>query len=365
MALERDIHQLLYTHDCVIVPGFGGFLTHYRPARLDEQRQLVHPPAKDVSFNRHLTRTDGLLTDHVARRIGSDFARAGQEVDAEVDGWKKKLQDEGRLELGRIGTFFRDAERNLQFEPDKRVNFLKEAYGLRAVAAVPVETAKPARPAAGPVPIARVVPIPVATTGGEEVPAKRGAPTFLAAAAVAALLFTAATWWVVASDMPVGAQWSGFDVFGSAEPRRYTAGLPLQPGPDRANDTLPWSAPADLSGVHQLAIAGGEGPLVAVDLGGEHATQVPAVKAVPESTAVATRTVHARYHIIGGCFEQKENADKFVAELQAKGFAAILLDRKGGLYRVAYGSYPERAMALDALNAVRKEEAPQAWLLVK
>jgi hypothetical protein len=32
---------------------------------------------------------------------------------------------------------------------------------------------------------------------------------------------------------------------------------------------------------------------------------------------------------------------------------------------VAYGSYPQRTMALDALNAVRKEEAPDAWLLVK
>ncbi|MCB0786953.1 MAG: hypothetical protein KDC02_22460, partial [Flavobacteriales bacterium] len=24
MAIARDIHELLYRHDCVVVPGFGG-----------------------------------------------------------------------------------------------------------------------------------------------------------------------------------------------------------------------------------------------------------------------------------------------------------------------------------------------------
>lgn len=376
MAIEKDIHQLLFTHDCVIVPGFGGFLTHYRPARLDEQRQVVHPPAKDLSFNRHLTRTDGLLTDHVARRSGADFVSAGLEVDAEVEGWKKRLESEGRLELGRIGTFFRDGERNLQFEPDKRVNFLKDAYGLRTVPAVPVAVAAPVRPAVVPV----VVPLPSAGPVAEDAQARRGLSGFLAAAAVSALLFTAATWWIVTKDTPVDAQWSSFDVFGTTEPRRYVASIGPPIFPDRSNDTLAWIAPTDRSGVQPLPIAGEMAPLVAVDLGAapsapviDPAATVPAPveqppahkAAVPESTRVAEKALHARYHVIGGCFLEKENADKFVAELQAKGFAARLLDQKGGLYRVAYGSYPERAMALDALNAVRKEEAPEAWLLVK
>lgn len=355
MALERDIHQLLFTHDCVIVPGFGGFLTHYRPARLDEQRQLVHPPAKDLSFNRHLIRTDGLLTDQVARRTGTDFVRAAQDVETEVQGWQRRLETEGRLELGRIGTFFRDAERNLQFEPDKRVNFLKDAYGLRSVAAVPLAQPKPAV-------VPQVVPLPVRPAADKEPNPARRSIAWPAAAAAAAVLITAATWWVVTNDSPVGAQWSGFDLFDPAEPRLYTAPAPSPAIIGPAADTLAWSAPTDLTGVRMMPIAGTGGPLVAVDFG----EQAPAHKAaVPESTAVAPSAARARYHIIGGCFMEKENADRFVAELQARGFAASLLDMKGGLYRVAYGSYPERAMALEALNAVRKEEAPQAWLLVK
>ncbi|MBK9417352.1 MAG: hypothetical protein IPN62_08680 [Flavobacteriales bacterium] len=49
MGIERDLAELLHDHDCVIVPQWGGFLTHYRPARLDGARHLIHPPAKGLA----------------------------------------------------------------------------------------------------------------------------------------------------------------------------------------------------------------------------------------------------------------------------------------------------------------------------
>ena len=182
-----------------------------------------------------------------------------------------------------------------------------------------------------------------------------------AIAASVAIVLTAATWWAVAQGELPSAAWLAFDKSHVPAPALY-----VPPAPPAAMALMPlealvWSSPKELQGIHELPIAGPEAPLVAVNLG-----QAPA-KAVPESTSVATASPESgpRFHIIGGCFLEKENADRFVSELQAKGFAASLLDRKGGLYRVAYGSYPQREMALDALSAVRKEVAPQAWLLVK
>ncbi len=349
MAIDRDIHDLLFQHDCVIVPGFGGFLTHYRPARLDAQRLLVHPPSKDLSFNKHLVRQDGLLVDQLVRRVGMDFQTAKNKIDEEVGEWRWKLQRQGRLEVPQVGTFFHDHEQNLQFEPDRRVNFLKDAYGLRPVVAVPVE-----RPDIMP----KVVPalLPEAEPEAEE---PRRTPAFLAAAATIAILLTAATWWVVGTNGPKGIALGGFDLFRSSEPAFYI--LPeAPPAPkDAPVEASIWSVPADLQGVHEMPIAGQDAAAVAVDFG-----QAP-VKAEPESTAVDTPVVQTRYHIIGGCFLEKENADRFISELQAKGFAASLIDRKGGLYRVAYGSYPLKSTAVEALDAVRKEEAPDAWMLVK
>lgn len=349
MAIDRDIHDLLFQHDCVIVPGFGGFLTHYRPARLDEQRRLVHPPSKDLSFNKHLVRQDGLLVDQLVRHEGLDFQAAKSKIEEEVEEWRWKLQRQGRLEVLQVGTFFHDQEQNLQFEPDRRVNFLKDAYGLRPVAAVPVE-----RPEI--LPKLAVLPLAGSQSDPEE---RRRTPAFLAAAATIAILLTAATWWVVGSTGPNSIAMGGFDLFGSAGPARYIfPGAPPAPVGTPVEASI-WSAPADIQGVHEMPIAGPDVAAVAVNFG-----QTPE-KAEPESTAVDTPVVRSRYHIIGGCFLERENADRFISELQAKGFAASLIDQKGGLYRVAYGSYPLKSTAAEALEAVRKEEAPDAWMLVK
>lgn len=347
MMLDRHTHELLYEHDCVIVPGFGGFLTHYTPARLDVQRRLVHPPSKAVSFNRKLVREDGLLVDQLIRNEGLDYRTAKERIVGEVKEWERKLEQEGRLEVAQVGTFFHDQEHNLQFQPDGRVNFLKDAYGLKPVAAIPVPMVE--LPATGP---SAVIPVAVP-------PEREGRWGWLAAAAVAAIAFTMATWYLVGSMDNQGMAWSDLNVLRSTETARYqlpAAPTKLDEAPVQASL---WSIPEGLYGVQEFPLAGPGAPPVAVDMG-----QAPS-KAEPESTAVATAPVSARFHIIGGCFLEKENADRFIAELQARGFAASLVDRKGGLYRVAYGSYPLRSTALEALSAVRKEEAPEAWLLVK
>lgn len=369
MPLERDLQQLLFTHDCVIVPRFGGFLTHYRSARLDEQRRSIHPPSKDLSFNRHLVRSDGLLADHVAREEGLSFNQANAVIDGEVDAWRSKLDRDGRLELPRIGTFYRDAEKNLQFDPDRRVNFLKDAFGLRPVPAI-------ALPRVEPKPVPKIIPLPPLVRKEEPVVVKetvqeRAFPWTWAAATVATLLVTAATWYAVTTTHNNPAQWSGFDLFGSHEPAHFAprpAGTPIADG---VLDTAHWDLPSERTGIAMLAVPGTDME-VTVDLGPEAPKDTLAISTVAVHVAHADSTHVAvaapprmRFHIIGGCFLMHENAEAFVAGLQARGFAASIIDRKGGLYRVAYGSYPDRSLALDALAAVRKEEAPEAWLLVR
>ncbi|HEY0978158.1 MAG TPA: SPOR domain-containing protein, partial [Flavobacteriales bacterium] len=338
MSLERDIHKLLHAHDCVIVPGFGGFLAHYRPARLDEQRQLVHPPAKDLSFNRHLLRTDGLLAQEVARSGRLDHQQAERAVDQAVEQWRARLRTTGRLELDRIGIFFHDSEKNLQFAPDKRTNFLKDAYGMRPVAAVPIPEVTPK--------VVSIAPVPVNAERQEE---RAGIPRWWSAVAAVAVVTTLGTWWLLGAGKPIT---TDLALFSPEEPRHYkplteASFLPATAWSGTSEDTAPWSAPGDRFGVEQLPIAGPDGPLVAVDLGpapvNDAVGQAPVVK--PVNTAVATRAVGLKYHIIGGCFQDKENADRFTSELQAKGFAAHVLDQRNGLYRVAYGSYAQRSMA--------------------
>src|SRR6185295_8854194 len=170
----------------------------------------------------------------------------------EVDSWKAKLERDGRLEIARIGTFYRDAEKNLQFEPDKRVNFLKDAYGLRPVTAVAFEKEEP-QPE---VKVLEMAPRP--NTPMEEEKAPRRIPVLLTAAAVVALFLTAGTWWVVSRQPGQDMASSGFDLFGSSEPKQYNARIEEFPLEVDGSDTTSWAPPANEHGIREFMVAGSE-----------------------------------------------------------------------------------------------------------
>lgn len=355
MTIERDLHELLYCHDCVIVPEWGGFLTHYRPARLDEARSLVHPPGKDISFNKSLVRNDGLLADRLAKREGIAFDVASARIDAEVEGWRRVLHNDGRLELPHIGIFYHDAEHNLQFDPDRRSDHLKDGFGLRPVAAVPVEQSR-STPV---IPITRPSSVPV------EERFDRRVPYAWIAAAVTAVIFGAGAWFL--NTQGESFQWEGMAARFAPVERTYDPATIPQPR-TVANAGL-FSLPEGPNGIQTLPLGEGDSVLLTVDLGTpitEPAAADTTYVAVPVAKPRASVTNNGlRFHIIGGCFAQPENAERFLVELRTKGYAAERLPLHGELHPVTFGSYAERSEALEALAGVRASGSQQAWLLVR
>ena len=55
MDITKYIKELLFLHDCVILPGFGGFVANYKSAKIDEIRNVFFPPSKDIGFNREIS----------------------------------------------------------------------------------------------------------------------------------------------------------------------------------------------------------------------------------------------------------------------------------------------------------------------
>lgn len=353
MTIERDIQDLLREHDLVIVPGFGGLLGQRHPARIDEARRLIHPPAKATSFNRNLVRNDGLLADHIASRRTLPHAEALAVIEGCVKAWRASLAQHGRVEVPGIGTFFHDAEKNLQFEPDPRAHLLKDAYGLRSLPAVPV-------PATIAPPVLRPAPViaPVERNG------ERRVPVLWAAAAATGILFAFGGWFLAGDRMHDRLQLGSFNPFGPAIAARY---VPPSDAPEAFQplESGSWSVPEGQSGVQALPIAGPRGPLVRVDLGMPAPADAGVVYAPDKTRVVVDAPRSSRFHVIGGCFSVKENADRFLSDLQVRGFQAVLVDQHRGLYRVAYGSYPDRSVALEALATLRREGDGEAWLLVR
>jgi hypothetical protein len=141
--VEEHIHKLLFEHDCVIIPDFGGLITHYAPARIHPVKHTINPPSKRIAFNEKLKLNDGLLISTLAY----DHKIAPEAAQKEVAVFVRQLQDSlfanRRHELKGIGLFRYNAAQKLEFDYLAADNFLNESFGLPELLSRPIETADP------------------------------------------------------------------------------------------------------------------------------------------------------------------------------------------------------------------------------
>ncbi|MGN0077194.1 MAG: hypothetical protein ACI36V_00215, partial [Coriobacteriales bacterium] len=92
-------------NDCVIVPGLGGFIAHYRPAvRKDDGRFL--PPLRAIGFNPQLVMNDGLLVQSYMQAYNTDFPDATRKIEKAVEELKVELYQNGEVSFGQVGVLY-------------------------------------------------------------------------------------------------------------------------------------------------------------------------------------------------------------------------------------------------------------------
>jgi len=122
--------ELLYFRDCVIIPGLGGFISHYVPARIREESQTFSPPSKEIGFNRELIHDDGLLSAYLSKSYNITVIDARLRIDDFVGSIMESLASDGEVKLSTIGKFRYAKTGELVFTVNKEVNFLPDSYGL-------------------------------------------------------------------------------------------------------------------------------------------------------------------------------------------------------------------------------------------
>lgn len=357
MNLAEEIAALLYRHDCVIVPDFGGFLSQYRSADLQRGLQRIVPPGKDISFNRELKRNDGLLTDHIGRFRQVSYAEALKWVQDHVGEWQKELDATKRLELQGLGVFLLGSEGRLVFQPDKEADFSMDAFGLRTTQAIPLTKEIPLEPVqeeeVAIIPIAEGKPKPEIQEQ-ESAQKKRQVLPYWSAAAVAALIVTGFTMALLNTDLGGDGQLADMWPFSEK-----SAAINL----NERGSAVPAErrSPDEFLAIDELQES--------VDLTGDelvnHPVKSSLVEAEPESTFVETASPEHHYHIVVGCFGIERNAHKLVERYKSRGVEARVLDQKGGLHRVVESSFATRREALDRLKSVKNSGEKGAWLLLK
>jgi nucleoid DNA-binding protein len=133
------IRELLFGHDCVIIPGFGGLIGNYTPARIDKSSGTFYPPVKQISFNRNLNHNDGLLVGKISGSASMNYGDARSMVEEFVQDIRKRLGNGEKVVFDHIGNFMNNHEGNVQFEPDRSANYHLDSYGLESFQCLPLE----------------------------------------------------------------------------------------------------------------------------------------------------------------------------------------------------------------------------------
>ena len=309
MDITAFIRELLFSHDCVIVPGFGGFIGNYTPARIDKSTSTFHPPVKQISFNRNLNHNDGLLVGKISESAKMNYGDTRNLVEEYVASVRKKLEKGEKVVFDNIGSFINNQEGNIQFEPDTNVNYHLDSFGLESFNFQPLENYDVRH---------RV------TRHIDKDPAKHSSMRKIL--------------WRAAIIVPLLA---------------VIVAVPFK--------TNIFKSKVEATSLNPLASAEFENNKSAVD------EKVAAAKdlseAVPSSPEVMIPAVTSsnNYCIITGSFRSRENAEAQVEMLRKEGFTPEILNAPNGFFRVSAMKYADMNKALGSKDSIGKK-FPGSWV---
>jgi len=312
-TVKHYISELLFLHDCVILPNFGGFVGNPQSAKLNKTTGILSPPSKQILFNANLKTNDGLLITHISNQEGVTQEVAKNEVENYATKIANKLTNSKVLRIDKVGLFTLGREGNIIFLQDSLNNYSLDSFGMKATQnkAVVRETI-----------IEEKVTATIQTIRTQS----NNPKAFLRAAAVIIPL-------IALSYISITQQ-------------------------DKINNM--YTQMASLNPFENSIIVA---PITVV---------IPEVKIKIEATPIIEIIEEeimpiiipkTTYYIIAGAFSEKKNANKMLAKLKKWDYNTELVPG-GNLLRVSYNSFTNKADALIQLHEIKQENS-DAWLLTQ
>jgi len=313
-TVEHYISELLFLHDCVILPNFGGFVGSPQSAKLNKITGILTPPSKQILFNVNLKTNDGLLITYISsqERISQEIAK--NEVEDYANKIANKLTRSKVLRIDKIGLFTLGREGNIIFIQDRVNNYSLDSFGMKAThnKAVIRETI-----------IEEKVAVTIQTIRTQS----NNPKAFLRAAAVIIPLIALSYISITQEDKinNVYTQMASLNPFENS--------LITEP----ITEVIP-----------ELKV---------------EVEATPIVEIIEEEIAPIITLQNTTYYIIAGAFSEKNNANKLLAKLKQWNYNSELIPG-GNLLRVSYNSFTNKADALIALRIIKQENSA-AWLLTQ
>ncbi len=337
LKIDRYIQTLLFKHNCVIIPSFGGFVGNYKGAEIHPTQHIFTAPCKQLVFNKNLTINDGLLANIIVQEEKVTYSEALELIDKDVFKIKHLLSIGEKVELRSIGFLRLDVEKNIQFNPVSLTNYATSSFGLHSFQSSAIQRGSFVSE------VGKTFKDRPAVKAKTNLKKYRKNAMFVLPIVILLFLlpFTA-----VLKDK-VQLQTSGF--FSSAETNLY------QPESHNFNLHLAEIVPLQVIESSEITI---------------NTEATDAAFAVAETTKVSTTAVQAAteitsgsFTLISGCFAILENAEKQVEQLKYKNINASIIGKtKNGLYRVSCGSYSNVNEANQAMISLKTQQT-EVWVL--
>ena len=132
MKISYHIFNLLQEYDCVIVPNFGAFVARNISAKISRDGSRIFPPNKEITFNKSLIKSDGLLINEISSNENISYEIANDKLNNWVVKSHKKISKQGYIEIKNIGSISLQNDKYI-FTPSQNSIFLKNSYGLNSI----------------------------------------------------------------------------------------------------------------------------------------------------------------------------------------------------------------------------------------
>lgn len=369
MNIARHIDELLFEHDCVILPEFGGFVGDYIAAKINQESNVFMPPSKYVLFNRHLTNNDGLLINAIANKENISYELATKNLKDFISEIKVALSQKNRYEIGEVGVFYVDQNKKVCFKHSGK-NYSLASFGLPQFVLQPQienEEVEHKEKVAEPiVKETKVIELREALPQEKVIVRKRN--YWWVAAALLPIAFYS-TWIPLKTDLLTDSskfQVSDLNPFTFQKAHReYSNHVVVQPeGSKMKKETL--NLPQDQYSTFRLDenTTFVVKPLINIAPPEVETTYVDKKIISDNMTKEMKHNVSKGYYVIGGCFSKKSNAENMVEDYSKKGYNSEIVDVKNNLYRVSISRKDSREEAKELMDEL-EIKGVSSWVLKK
>lgn len=378
-TLAQHIETLLLEHDCVIIPGFGGFISNYEEAQYHtDNGSIFMPPHRSIGFNQQLQINDGLLVQSYMSAYDASYPAAHLQMEKEIEQMASQLELDGEYDFGAVGKLTKGLGEIISFDKSSSNIEAPSLFGLDSLSVMPVKSIIEKREIEAKMQAAS---IGIGKTDNKEdndiltndkkqevvIRLNQRWIDFGISVAAAVLLFFGISYTamkdvatesdtVIAATYPVPNS-QHMNNGNITQAKEVAINKAAQKGKEVAGANTTATTKQEPVASHNTTANPKQ----------EHIDNHNATKADNENATKATQENKAQlaYTIVLASYVGKANAEEYINQLGKKGFNEAQYVRKGKVGRVIYSGYSTEQEAQTALASLRKKgkDFTEAWVM--